>query len=303
MKNPLVSIIIASYNYAEYISQSIESILGQTYKNWELIIVDDGSKDNSVEIINKYANRHENIYFFQHENAKNMGLKQTLILGIKKSQGEHIAFLESDDFWESNYLEEKILYLNKFPEAKLIYNTVNFFGDEKIIKEKLGFNKSELLSSNEEYSYKSIVVDMLDIPVISTFSSVFIEKNTLEECDFNTPLDAFLDWWLWSQVSCKHKILHINKKLTNLRIHNNSYTDVALDTLNQEKRRKFLFERYKLFLKNINFSKFKLFTAIKLYFYIIFKIITLNIKVEKIFRSLIRSLDVKFKKSLEKQII
>lgn len=93
----LISIITASYNYENYIKETIESVLNQTYTNWELIIVDDGSKDNSVEVIKSYCEKDSRIKLFQHEGGVNKGLAETIKLGISKAQGEWIAFLESDD--------------------------------------------------------------------------------------------------------------------------------------------------------------------------------------------------------------
>ena len=92
--NKKVSIITSSYNYEQYIEQSIESVIHQTYSNWELIIVDDGSIDNSVEIIKKYKDKDNRIKLYTHENNKNLGLIKTLELGIKNSTGDFIVFLE-----------------------------------------------------------------------------------------------------------------------------------------------------------------------------------------------------------------
>lgn len=216
MKESKISIITASYNYAEYIEQTIESVIYQTYKNWEYIIIDDGSTDNSVELIKNYTKNYDNIHLYEHADSQNKGLKQTLLLGLEKATGEYIAFLESDDFWELNYLEEKVKLLNIRPQPKLIYNLVNFVGDKQVIQEKNYTNTTED-ACKEEFTYKNVAIDMLNNPIIPSFSSVFVEKNALENCDFNTPLDAFLDWWIWTQIACKYKILHINKKLTNFR--------------------------------------------------------------------------------------
>ena len=107
-----VSIITASYNYENYIKETIESVLNQTFQDWELIIVDDGSKDNSVSVIKEYCNRDSRIKIFQHENAVNKGLAETIKLGLEKSNCEWVAFLESDDVWLPNSLEEKMYIVN-----------------------------------------------------------------------------------------------------------------------------------------------------------------------------------------------
>lgn len=297
MKESKISIITASYNYAEYIEQTIESVIYQTYKNWEYIIIDDGSTDNSVELIKNYTKNYDNIHLYEHADSQNKGLKQTLLLGLEKATGEYIAFLESDDFWELNYLEEKVKLLNIRPQPKLIYNLVNFVGDKQVIQEKNYTNTTED-ACKEEFTYKNVAIDMLNNPIIPSFSSVFVEKNALENCDFNTPLDAFLDWWIWTQIACKYKILHINKKLTNFRAHSNSYTDIAFNDSNTKKRKHFLIERYKLFLKEINTESLDLFTVTKLYFYVILKMLSLNTRISKMFRGLLKKTDLKLKKTL-----
>ena len=97
--SPLVSVVICNYNYAGYISEAIESVLDQTYTDFELIIVDDGSTDNSVEIINHYSD--PRIRKILQENC---GQAAAFNTGITLSSGKYIAFLDSDDYWSSNKL-------------------------------------------------------------------------------------------------------------------------------------------------------------------------------------------------------
>ena len=97
-----VSVITASYNCENTIQETIESVISQTYKDWELIIVDDGSKDNSVNIIKKYCNEYDNIKLFTHADNKNKGLKHTLKLGISKASSKWIHFCECDDILKEN---------------------------------------------------------------------------------------------------------------------------------------------------------------------------------------------------------
>ena len=117
-----ISIILTSYNYEEFISQSIESVIAQTICDWELIIIDDGSKDNSVNIIKSYCEKDSRIKLFQHENGVNKGLPDTVKLGIEKASGEWIAFLESDDSIVPEYLEEKFKIINNNPSVNFIFN-------------------------------------------------------------------------------------------------------------------------------------------------------------------------------------
>jgi len=224
---PKVSILTASYNYADVISQAIDSVLNQTYKNWELIIVDDGSKDNSLEIINNYVQKYDNIHLFTHPDNENKGLKETVKLGLEKCSGEYVAFLESDDFWEKDYLNKKVDIFTQNPDVKLIYNNVDLFGDEKLLKKYQNgvvkaINSINLnLKKSQDISYYFLLRNL-----VSTFSAAMVEKKALEECDFNSPVDIFLDWWLWLQITFKHRSYYMAEKLTNWRIHPASYINL-----------------------------------------------------------------------------
>lgn len=105
----LVSIIMPSYNCGRYIEDSIKSIISQTYSNWELLIVDDCSQDNTVEIALKYQNADRRISIFQ--NAGNLGAAVSRNVGLKYAKGRWISFLDSDDLWESTKLEKQVNFM------------------------------------------------------------------------------------------------------------------------------------------------------------------------------------------------
>ena len=220
-----ISIITASYNYAEYISETIESVINQTYPNWELIIVDDGSKDNSVEIIKSYCNKDDRIKLFQHKNGKNKGLKQTLLLGIKKASADWIAFLEADDTLENKYLEEKLKIINDNSKLQFIFNNFNLIGDSISEKEKYNdFFQKEMANRSGISDYKEAFYTRNPVP---TFSVAMIKKELLERLDFSSPIKACLDRYLWSQVAAQSEFYYIPQKLTNWRQHNNSYYRIS----------------------------------------------------------------------------
>lgn len=107
---PLVSIITPVYNSEEYLEETILSVINQTYKNWELLLIDDYSTDNSYKIIEKYLTD-ERIKYLRNE--RNSGPAITRNVGLEKSKGEYIAFLDSDDIWAKNKLELQIDYMKK----------------------------------------------------------------------------------------------------------------------------------------------------------------------------------------------
>ena len=110
---PKVSIIITTYNGSKYIRETIESVCNQTYRNWELIIIDDGSEDNTCEIITSFKD--ERIQLFK---AGRIGINGRIKnIGLEKASGELIAFIDHDDLWHPSKLEKQITVLQEYPEA------------------------------------------------------------------------------------------------------------------------------------------------------------------------------------------
>lgn len=214
-----ISIVTASYNYQDYIKETIQSVLDQTYSDWELIIVDDCSTDNSVDVIKSFNDERIKLFI----NEKNLGLKETLKRGIEKTTGEWIAFLESDDILYNNYLEQKIKILKQYENLGLIFNNVELFGDNTKIKniEDTILQKTQILKL-KKYPC-NLFKELLDFNRILTFSSVMVKKEYLLNCDFNTPTDKLLDWWLFIHFAREYEIYYIPEKLTKWRIHTNSY--------------------------------------------------------------------------------
>lgn len=113
---PLVSVIMSVFNGEKYVEDAIKSILGQTYRNWELIIVDDGSNDSTKEIIHQYTDD-SRVKYFYHEN---IGLTKSLNRGIRESSGKYIARLDADDRSFPTRLEKQVAYLESNPSDVLI---------------------------------------------------------------------------------------------------------------------------------------------------------------------------------------
>lgn len=121
-----VSIITPCYNGAKYISQTIESVLSQTYTNWEMIIINDGSKDNSVEVIEPYTQKDNRIKLV---NQKNGGSANARNNGIRLAIGRYIALLDADDLWENNFLEEQLRFM-KEKNALLVFSSYKRIDDQ-----------------------------------------------------------------------------------------------------------------------------------------------------------------------------
>lgn len=116
----LVSVSIPFHNGENFLVEAIESVLAQTYTNWELFLVDDGSTDRSAELARGYANRfREKIRYLEHLNRANLGVTRSRNLGASASRGEYLAFLDSDDVWLPNKLSQQVAVMQAFPTAGL----------------------------------------------------------------------------------------------------------------------------------------------------------------------------------------
>lgn len=225
--NPLVTIIVASYNYDRYIAETLNSLINQTYKNLEILVIDDGSTDNSINIIRDYAKKDERIKLITHPNNENKGLAKSIQTAIQNAKGEYISFCESDDFLKLNHIEEKVKYIKKFPNADIVVNKPLMFGDdEKIKKLQNGFAslfyQLEKLKGPKRYFY-----EMEYTWTFPTFSTVMAKREHLLLCDFNPNPSSAIDIWLWKQLTSKYKTGFINKFLTYWRIHTDSLSNTG----------------------------------------------------------------------------
>lgn len=140
-KKPLVSVIVPAYNHEKFVSECIESILNQTYENIELIILNDGSKDDTAKLIRNYEikckKRFNRFVFIDKENE---GICKTLNTGIKESKGEYICLLASDDIMDKNALSQLIEYFNKNKEVeRVISNFYIYYYD--LCKKEINYEK------------------------------------------------------------------------------------------------------------------------------------------------------------------
>jgi len=242
-KKPLISIVITSYNYEQYLPQTLNSILAQTYKNYEVIIVDDGSKDNSLQVIKEYTDKYDNFYLYQHNGGVNKGLPISLKLGIDKSKGEYVSFLESDDYWREDNLIEKVKLINKYPEAVIISNGVIPFGEDEARQDIVA---TQFYLADIEHRLKEInkITEKSDLlfNVIPTFSSVIIKTDVLKKLNYNAPKNSVLDIWLYRQIFINHILYHTPKTLTFWRKHSSSF---GFKDKNNNKEDAYILEQFK----------------------------------------------------------
>lgn len=230
----MFSFVVTSYNYEKYIGETIQSILGQEYDDWEMIIVDDGSTDDSVSIIKKYCAVDSRIKLLQHPMGVNKGIAASMQLGIAESRGQWISFVESDDFLSPDYLTKKIEVIKQYPSIKFIFNAVRVIADKKDIvsfNKNLGvdyFQEQRKILNSVTFPAK-MARQFLKLNFIPTFSCVMLDKSILREINFDTVVPQWLDTHLWSQLVNKYELFYVDEKLTNWRIHPVSYNKKKID--------------------------------------------------------------------------
>lgn len=137
-EQPIVTIILPTYNRKDFLERSITSVVNQTYKNWELLIIDDGSSDDTFAFAKKYVNKFPRIRYFFHENR---GAAYSMNIGIQNSRGNYITFLGSDDKYELNHVKLRVKYMSENRNVDLIHSHAKIVGNE-FVKDKNDLSKN-----------------------------------------------------------------------------------------------------------------------------------------------------------------
>jgi glycosyltransferase involved in cell wall biosynthesis len=168
-KEKLVSVIINCYNSEKYLKKTIESVVSQTYKNWEIIFYDNKSNDNSYQIFKSFNDKR--LKYFRSKKFESLGVARKNAL--KKAKGYYIAYLDSDDLWEKNKLKVQLKYFNKKEIGFTISNSIFF---NKI-------NKKYLYPNNKKFN-ENVFYDLIKNYFIS-FDTVIIKRSSIKKLDHN----------------------------------------------------------------------------------------------------------------------
>ena len=216
--SPLVSILIPSYNHELYIKEALDSSLNQTYDNFEILVLDDGSNDNSVSIIKEYANKYpKKIKFFEQENS---GVAKTLNKLINLSQGKYLSLMASDDILYPTKLEKQVAVFNKDIEEKVGF--VYSYADQ------INMNKSRYRADELTIGIRGkIIKELFENGVFFSPVSNLIRKSAIIECGmfkFGRPYCD--DYQLYMEIALKYEFDYVPEKLVARRIH---YTNISLN--------------------------------------------------------------------------
>lgn len=184
-----VSIIIPTYNCGQYISEAIDSVIAQTYTNWECIIIDDGSTDNTHAIINNYCSKDDRIKYFYQENQCPSVARNT---GIGLTSGEYILPVDADDRIAPTYIEKAVAWFIQHPETTLVYGLVEYFDGKTGPCNFPPYNYEDLIWNN------SIIC-----------SAMFRRSDFNKTSGYNPKMKiGYEDWEFWLTLLNKDSIVH-----------------------------------------------------------------------------------------------
>jgi glycosyltransferase involved in cell wall biosynthesis len=175
------SVVIPFYNVESYLEEAIESVLNQSYNNWEIILINDGSEDRSLDIAIKYTELDSRIKLFSHPKNENEGVSASRNLGIRNVCGDWISFLDADDFWKENKLELESQIINKNSDISLIYSKVEFINN-KSNKKYFGSGIQGKIEKPFEFYIKGIHIHL---------SSVSVKRSSLELAEIQFDEEMF----------------------------------------------------------------------------------------------------------------
>lgn len=207
---PKVSVIIPAYNAMRYLPKTLDSVLQQTFSDFEVLIINDGSSDTIIEWGAKITDTR-----VQLTTQSNQGVSAARNAGITMMQGEYIAFLDADDLWESTHLEKQVSYLNNHPAIGVVYTWTQLIDECDRATGRLFASQAE----------GTIWQELLENDVISTGSSAMVRRCCLDSVGgFDTELAHAEDLELWLRIAQRYQIGVIKEPLTMYRQHPDNTT-------------------------------------------------------------------------------
>ncbi|MBQ3059659.1 MAG: glycosyltransferase family 2 protein [Desulfovibrio sp.] len=229
MPAPAVSIIIPSYNYGRYLPLTLRSALGQTLADVEVIAVDDGSTDESLQILREVAEQDARLRVFTHPDGKNRGLPATLALALSHAKGEWLAVLEADDLWLPTCLEER-LHAACQTGADVVLNDISLLAMpgaatgwfESYVPRVMDWHRAQAQGEDgQARSYAPGPAFLLENK-IPTLSCAMVRTSLMRSISLQSPVRRWLDWWLWAQLSLENTFAFVPQRLTRWRLHASS---------------------------------------------------------------------------------
>lgn len=212
---PKVSVLLSNYNGDKHLDESISSVLSQTYKDFEFIIVDDASTDSSRKVIENYHDKRIKKYYAE----KNRNIAYSLNLALSMASGEYIARIDSDDVWELNKLETQVQYMDNHPECGACFTKVNIIDAYSNIANDVYGEYFQLFNNAENRSQKEWLRFFFYQGNCLCHPSVVIRRSALERIGeyYHLAYVPAEDYELWTRIVMKYPIYILEDKLVRYR--------------------------------------------------------------------------------------
>ena len=232
--NPLVSVIMTTYNHKDFVAQAIESIINQKYENRELIIWDDSQNDETWEKIQIYTEKYGNkIKAFHNIPNKWIVWNMKFLLSKRNNDSKYTAFLEWDDIYDKDNIHDKINIFLKNINTGLIYNNFSVINERWEVIQKDGLRKTKHYFENEKINLDEVFQE--DKPVYRSWSTIMVKNEILDKYSISIPClsnyNLISDFIFFCKVSSNEYIYWLSKPLTLYRLHNNNISNSRNNSL------------------------------------------------------------------------
>lgn len=200
---PLVSVVVPTYNYAQFIGEAVESLQKQTYSNWECLIVDDGSTDATAQVVTKLANEDSRIKFYQQNNQRQAAAKN---LGLKHAAGQYVQFLDADDALEQHKLQSQVNYLESHGEVDIVYGGVRYFTAAGIDESLHSVDEDNLPWMPKTSGQGREMTAALLCKNTMVINAALVRRAVIDEVGiFDERLPPAEDWDYWLRCAARNK--------------------------------------------------------------------------------------------------
>jgi glycosyltransferase involved in cell wall biosynthesis len=202
MNTPIVSVVVTCYNYGRFLKMAIDSVIEQTFRDFEIVVVNDGSTDNTDDVMQGYRG----VANLKYVSQKNAGQANAKNVGIKNSSGQFIAFLDADDLWAKDKLEKQMRLFSN-PQVGVIYSGLKYIDE---LSKKLDYKRT----SNYLSFRSGDVTRYLFFDNFVPFSSSIVSRKCFDKVGlFDESLTMGIDWDLWLRISVHYKFNYVDEPL------------------------------------------------------------------------------------------
>lgn len=266
MTKPLVSVIIIFYNAERFISEAIESVLNQTFSNWELLLIDDGSDDKSSSIAKSYSQQHpEKIFYHEHQNHENRGMSASRNHGIKFSKGEFITFLDADDLYLPNKLEEQLKHFEKYPNISCVFGATKLWFSWDPSTTNKDFVQTLIIPSIIYQPYELFKLFITQKSATPGICSLMIKRNLIEKINGFEEIfrGMYEDQVFYSKIALEAVCLVDNNSYDLYRQHKNSCSQKSISAGTVLLHKRVFLQWLQEYVRNKNIEDEEIHAAIK----------------------------------------